>query len=428
MNLKDNRIPKSKYGNWLPSNRKNMKEWVNGLIQEVQAAEVKSSAPRHYHKEVEDFQNLIENDPTLYMLANQMISQALEYDKYDPTGSPEIRNYHMMLRLINHVLTTAPEYMQPGSEGHGLIGFPINAILDWCMGTPAGFAFFLNENVNQCLKAILDKWSEFLGDERSLYVLNESKKGWMCESAKNAIHIEDFIHDPNGKHWGFASWNDFFIRQFKPGKRMVAEPDNPKVIVSACEAAPYNISTNIQRYEQFWLKEQLYSLEYMLNHDEYIDEFIGGTIYQAFLSATNYHRWHSPVSGVIKKAYLVPGTYYSETQSEGFDEAGPNNSQGYITQVATRAIIFIESDDPVIGLMCFMAVGMSEVSTCQITVSTDQPVLKGDQLGYFQFGGSTHCLIFRKNVIEQFSVNAIPAHDFNHSKIVPLNSKIATAY
>ena len=112
----------------------------------------------------------------------------------------------------------------------------------------------------------------------------------------------------------------------------------------------------------------------MLNHDEYVDMFIGGTIYQAFLSATNYHRWHSPISGTIKKAYVVPRTYYSEAQSEGFDEAGPNNSQGYIAHVATRAIIFIESDDPVIGLMCFVAVGMSEVSSCKITILEGQYV------------------------------------------------------
>ena len=45
------------------------------------------------------------------------------------------------------------------------------------------------------------------------------------------------------------------------------------------------------------------------------------------------------------------GTYYSETLSEGFDPSGPNESQGYITEVATRALIFIEADNPKIGLM-----------------------------------------------------------------------------
>jgi len=41
----------------------------------------------------------------------------------------------------------------------------------------------------------------------------------------------------------------------------------------------------------------------------------------------------------------VEGSYYAEAASEGFDAAGPNNSQGYIAHVATRALIFIEADD-----------------------------------------------------------------------------------
>ncbi len=35
----------------------------------------------------------------------------------------------------------------------------------------------------------------------------------------------------------------------------------------------------------------------MLDNDPLVDKFVGGTIYQAFLSALSYHRWHAPVSG-----------------------------------------------------------------------------------------------------------------------------------
>jgi len=30
---------------------------------------------------------------------------------------------------------------------------------------------------------------------------------------------------------------------------------------------------------------------------KFVKDFVGGTVYQAYLSAENYHRWHSPVSG-----------------------------------------------------------------------------------------------------------------------------------
>ena len=161
----------------------------------------------------------------------------------------------------------------------------------------------------------------------------------------------------------------------------------------------------------------------MLNNDPWVEQFVGGTIYQAFLSAKSYHRWHCPVNGTIAKISVVDGTYYSETLAEGFDPAGPNESQGYITEVATRALIFIQADNPAIGLMCVMPVGMAEVSSCDVTVEVGQQVKKGDQLGTFHFGGSTHCLIFGPQVRLAFDLHG-QTPGLNSSNI-PLNSEIA---
>lgn len=108
----------------------------------------------------------------------------------------------------------------------------------------------------------------------------------------------------------------------------------------------------------------------------------------------------------------------------GFDPAGPNDSQSYITAVATRAILFIEAKNPQIGLMCVLAVGMSEVSTCQITAYERQDVRKGDQIGMFHFGGSTHCLIFRPDVNLEFDLHG--QKPGLESKNIQVNSRIAT--
>jgi phosphatidylserine decarboxylase len=111
------------------------------------------------------------------------------------------------------------------------------------------------------------------------------------------------------------------------------------------------------------------------------------------------------VNGTIVKASVQDGSYYAEALSEGFDPAGPNESQGYITAVATRALIFIEAKNPDIGPMCVMPVGMAEVSSCDITeikkklkTSGKVKIKKGDPLGTFRFVGSTHCLFFRPEV------------------------------
>ena len=253
-------------------------------------------------------------------------------------------------------------------------------------------------------------WCEFLSSGDSRYVLNDSPSGWKGEAARRAIGIEQYQHDPEDEYWGFTSWNDFFTRRLADGARPVASPDDDSVIVSACESTPYGLAVGVQRQDRFWIKSQPYSLQDMLANDESADQFVGGTVYQAFLSATNYHRWHSPVAGTIVRAFVMEGTYYSEPDSEGADAVEPQYSQSYLAHVAARAVIVIEADNPVIGLTAFVPVGMSEVSSCVIdpAIQPGYHVAKGEELGYFQFGGSTHCLVFRPGAIADFSLTAIP--------------------
>lgn len=152
---------------------------------------------------------------------------------------------------------------------------------------------------------------------------------------------------------------------------------------------PYKVSTDVKARDKFWIKGQPYSVKDMLANDPWADQFVGGTIYQAFLSALSYHRWHSPVTGVIKKTFIIPGTYFSEPIFVDFgmggnaddQKKGENVCQEYLSVMATRAVIFIEADNKEIGLCCFMGIGMTEVSTCEITVKEGQKVGKGEQLG-----------------------------------------------
>ena len=372
---------------------------------------------------VQEFKTLIENDPELYMLFTQMFDQIPRLPLYlkDPVGNPQVRDYREMLQLINQILTQAPEFNKTD-----LVGFPINAIVNWAMGTPAGATAFMNEKVNRQLKKILNQWAGFLNSADSLTVLNDDpEKGWFGRDALKAMPnlVEDFDVNPNLPHYGFTSWDDFFTRRFRDGRRPVASPDDDSVIANACESAPYRLARNVQLRDQFWIKDQPYSLSHMMAGDPRAEQFVGGTLYQAFLSATSYHRWHSPVSGRIVKTRVIDGTYYAQTPAVGFDPAGPNESQGYITQVASRALMFIEADNPKIGLMAVLFVGMAEVSSNEITVYEGQHVKKGDQLGMFHFGGSTHTLIFRPQVNLEFDLRGQkPSID---AKNIPIRAQIA---
>lgn len=420
-------------GGWLPRNPQVIEQWTQKVMK------LAKRNPKPLLPEIATFKEMVYSDPVLYANVQGMFSEAHYLKRTTPLDwEPEPINFEDFIILLNAIMYTAPEAYQTGALGNqspaGMIGFPINALLAWPMATNYGYDVFSNALVNQQFKKILNYWSTFLVSPDSRYVLIENDPAedviaWlspkaqkeMLQVAKSALGAEPnpisqdatfsevFQCNPNDPYYGFKSWDDFFTRLFCESIRPVTAPDNDAIIVNACESAPLQIAKNVALSDKFWLKGQPYSLENMLNFDALTPQFEGGTVYQAFLSALSYHRWHSPVNGTIVKAYVVNGSYYLENLDQGFynpdgpDAAGPNNSQAFLTAVATRAVIFIQADNANIGLMCVMPVGMAEVSSCEITVKAGQKVKKGDELGMFHFGGSTHCLIFRPGVKLDFN-------------------------
>ncbi|KAJ1303016.1 hypothetical protein OPQ81_011217 [Rhizoctonia solani] len=416
-------IVKHRVGGWLPRNHAVVERYISKLIDKVKQDK---RSLNELHPTVVEFKNLVDTTPALRMGFTQMFEQVPHKPPYndDPTLEPQIRDYDTMFRAFDYIITHAIPY-----EDNDLVGFPINAILDWPMGTDAGVATFLVPSVNAQFKKMFDAWAEYLSSPASREYLTSEENGWFGPQAN--VHLPNFAEtyecDPSAEYHGFKSWDDFFTRKFRDGVRPVEFADDNDIINSACESSVYRIARDVKARDRFWLKGEPYSLLDMLNNDPYADQFVGGTVYQAFLSAYKYHRWHSPVNGVIDRVEMVPGTYYAESPAMGFenpegpDPAGPNWSQSYITSIAARALIWIRSDNPDIALMCFMAVGMSEVSTCDITIKEGDRIRKGDQLGMFHFGGSTHCLLFRSGVEITFDEQ----YEHPESEVL-LNAPIAT--
>ncbi|MEM5436147.1 phosphatidylserine decarboxylase family protein [Paraburkholderia diazotrophica] len=406
-------IERRRLGGWMPE-----KEQIAAAFRQDLAAKARERAARTpLSSVVRDLAQLVHGDAVLRMNVSRAIGEALE-------AGYELgyRSIDELFPIIDYITT----YVPPFSETAPVMT-PLNAVLDWLMCMPSGYAVFRDPAFNAQLRRVLTYWCSFLTGPHSRSHLNaDEPDGWFCEKAQQKMGLSQFVCLPGTPYWGFTSWNDFFTRRFREGVRPVAEPDNPKAIVSACEASPFNVRTDIKETDEFWIKEQPYSLLDMLTEGEreLARRFVGGSIYQGYLSAFNYHRWHAPVAGRVVKAYNVDGTYYSDAESEGEDPGGLNDSQGYTTAVAARAIIVIDADDASIGEVACVFVGMAEVSSCQVTVRPGQSVAKGDELGFFQYGGSTFCLLFRAGVIGTFCPQP-PYHD----DVPPLhvNAHLATA-
>jgi len=90
-----------------------------------------------------------------------------------PTSKRHVESVEQLLALVNEVLTMAPEF---GEDA--IVATPLGGILDWAMGTPAGFAAFRDPRVNAMLTKILNVWCEFLCGADSLYVVDDSPSGW----------------------------------------------------------------------------------------------------------------------------------------------------------------------------------------------------------------------------------------------------------
>ena len=315
------------------------------------------------------------------------------------------------MQVINTILRVPPSY--GGDEASSqAAAVPFYAVISRFCNTPAGFNAFINPGVNARFHNIFFKWQTMLELPDSKSVLNRGETGWFNPNALNALvesaggdpkedKFEDFYDcDPEDPSYGYNSFDHFFVREMRPEKLDPKFPGRCDFINAACTSTIRAIYSPLKESDKFWIKQTPYSLRHVLGNDDNTDSFIGGTMFQALLASRDYHRWRSPVDGVVKKTRLIPGTYYATLLDD--DDGSPDDpltrSQDFVTAISTRALIFIESDNKDIGLVCFVGVGLAEVSTCNIVAQKGQRLKKGDELGQFHFGGSTHCLIFGPQV------------------------------
>lgn len=446
-------------GKWLPKDYELISNHIKGIKSYVKAN------PTELTPNILALDLYVKSNPQISHWSNEMFTEVPRKYQYSQYGH-ELQSWNEFIPLLNGIMKMTMTF-----NTSGCVGFPINALLDWAMGTPAGHNFFLDDGVNEHFNKVLNDWGEFLKSSKSVYAVQHNNDFvkeypghfvdfqyyWLSDKAMVALanalndgneyndHDADkareafttafYCPDVTNLYYGFTSWDDFFTRQFNPGQRPIAK--DPDHIANACESGPYRVAHNVRQKNAFWLKGQPYSLLNIFNETEgnspLSDKYEGGTIYQAFLSAESYHRWHSPVEGVVKTVYDTASqkpfnsTYYSELlpiDQLDLDPSGPNESQGYISNVATRGIIEIESIHPGIGDMCVIPVGMAECATCDITVTPGQNVKKGDEIGMFHFGGSTHLLVFQKDVNLLFDYHG--ERPGLSAKNIHVNSKIAT--
>ena len=221
----------------------------------------------------------------------------------------------------------------------------------------------------------------------------------------------DWYEDPS--NW--KTFNQFFARKLKnPKERPIVKPDNNKIVVSAADAQPQGIwaiddNSMIVEKEGVVVKSgTLYDVKNLIGKEsEYADSFTNGTFTHSFLDVGDYHRYHFPLSGVVKEIRIIPG----ESVSGGYTTWDPENrrykfdaSSVAWQAIETRGCVILKTEE--FGLVALLPIGMWPVSSVNFedNLHVGSKVSKGDMLGYFLFGGSDFIMIFQEKT--QFILDA----------------------
>jgi phosphatidylserine decarboxylase len=381
---------------WLPKSQEAYERYIGRLCDRTGYTLGSPNAPELLDA-VAKFKEFVEGNALVRM----------DFERMFENMRDEPRSFDSYIKMINEIFQEAP--------GFGDLGPPLYMIMAHIMNTQGGFSGFTKENLNAHFKTMFVTWSDYLLTKASTSVLNQTEpNGWLTATAQEAL-LKEFAPgrafyqvyncpDISASDYGFESFDHFFNRTFaNPGiDRPTGEIDNPAIISTACESVCYALQSNVQKEDLLFIKDEAYSLVHLLNNDPSVDSFVGGNIIQGFLQTTGYHRWHAPVNGTIAKIVDVPGTYFvqcPELLGVPMDHHGITPpyllSLRMVSNIAARQLIFIRADYESIGLMCFIAIGMTEISTCQATVTIGQKVKRGDELGMFHFGGSSSAMVFR---------------------------------
>ncbi|KAG2018560.1 phosphatidylserine decarboxylase, variant 4 [Coprinopsis cinerea AmutBmut pab1-1] len=190
----------------------------------------------------------------------------------------------------------------------------------------------------------------------------------------------------------FKTFNEFFYRKLKPSARPVESPDDPYRLVSAADCRFMAFET-VSAATKIWIKGRDFSVSKLLG-EEYkadVDRYDGGALAIFRLAPQDYHRFHSPVDGVVGKMTYIAGEYYT---------VNPQAIRTALDVYGENARKIVPFDSPQFGRVMAVCVGAMMVGSIETTVEEGQTVKRGDEFGYFAFGGSTIVILFEKGAVE----------------------------
>uniref|UniRef100_A0A1J3GCL2 Phosphatidylserine decarboxylase proenzyme 2 n=1 Tax=Noccaea caerulescens TaxID=107243 RepID=A0A1J3GCL2_NOCCA len=239
--------------------------------------------------------------------------------------------------------------------------------------------------MDQGAKEILQRLSEKQGKKMNS-VESAQKIPTFLEFFKDQINMAEVKYPL--QH--FKTFNEFFIRELKPGARPIASRNRDDVAVCGADCRLMAFQS-VEDSTRFWIKGRKFSIRGLLGKNVNPNAFLDGSLVIFRLAPQDYHRFHVPVSGVIEKFEDVSGSLYT------VNPIAVNSKYCNVFTENKRTVAIISTLE--FGKVAFVAIGATMVGSINFVRKEGDHVKKGDELGYFSFGGSTVICVFEKDSI-----------------------------
>lgn len=186
----------------------------------------------------------------------------------------------------------------------------------------------------------------------------------------------------------FKSFNDFFYRELKEGARTVDYREN--VLASPADGKILAFE-NLDREKEFYIKGDRFTLEEFFADKKLANKYKNGVFMIIRLAPIDYHRFHFPADGEISESKLIDGVYYSVSTY-----AIKKNFRILCENKREYSILKTEK----FGDIAMFEVGATMVGGIKQSYKSNSYVKKGEEKGYFYFGGSTCVLVFERGKVK----------------------------
>jgi len=211
---------------------------------------------------------------------------------------------------------------------------------------------------------------------------------WMSSSAtrdKIPLFIEKFGLDASEfaeRPEDFTSFNGFFVRKLKPGARPLEGDAN--TVVFGADGRHLGFQDASQAAGVF-VKGQQWDIAALLGDAELARTYARGTLVLSRLCPVDYHRFHFPADGTPGTARWLPGSLWS------VNPIALRRKLAYLWE-NKRAVTILET--PRFGKVLLLEIGATNVGSINETYTPGRPVVRGDEKGFFAFGGSATATLF----------------------------------